>query len=136
MGRLGGPSPLKTYSTPMNAIAGPVDRRTFVGLTRFRFSRSLSRRKPLILNGEMSEWLKEHAWKLISLARADTHEIASTHFRSTTSRNNDLLQRVPLNDGVAPGFRGVCDTVLTQNSVTVSAIRTDVRLQQSQRTPN
>ena len=25
----------------------------------------LTARKVLILNGEMSEWLKEHAWKLI-----------------------------------------------------------------------
>jgi hypothetical protein len=67
------------------------------------------------LNGEMSEWLKEHAWKLNPLARADAHQIPPTHFRSTTSRNNDLLQRVPVNNGVVPGFRGVCDTVLTQN---------------------
>jgi hypothetical protein len=66
-------------------------------------------------DGEMSEWLKEHAWKSISAARADPHRNPPTHFRSTTSRNNDLLQRVPVNDGVAPGFRGVCDTVLTQS---------------------
>ena len=25
-------------------------------------------------NGEMSEWFKEHAWKLIPLARADAHQ--------------------------------------------------------------
>ena len=62
----------------------------------------------------MSEWSIEHAWKLIPLARADAHRNPPTHSRSTTSRNNDLLQRVPVNDGVAPGFRGVCDTVLTQ----------------------
>src|SRR6185312_1252281 len=72
-------------------------------------------RKSLILNGEMSEWLKEHAWKSTPPARADAHQIPPRHFRSTTSRNNDLLQRVLVNDGVAPGFRGVCDTVLTQN---------------------
>ena len=30
-------------------------------------------RKSLILNGEMSEWSIEHAWKLIPLARADAH---------------------------------------------------------------
>ena len=58
--------------------------------------------------------LKKHAWKLLPLARADAHQILPTHFRSTTSRNNGLRQRVPVNDGVAPGFRGVCDTVLTQ----------------------
>ena len=66
----------------------------------------LAVRKCLILNGEMSEWLKEHAWKLNLLARADAHSILPMHSRSTTSRNNDLLQRFPVNDGVAPGFRG------------------------------
>src|SRR6476660_8656787 len=75
----------------------------------------------------MSEWLKEHAWKLNPLARADAHQIAPTLSRSTTSRNNDLLQRVPVNDGVAPGFRGVCDTVLTQNPNALRAMRSGVR---------
>jgi hypothetical protein len=65
-------------------------------------------------DGEMSEWLKEHAWKLTPAGRADAHQIPPTHSRSTTSRNNDVHQRVPVNDRVAPGFRGVCDTVLTQ----------------------
>ena len=73
----------------------------------------------------MSEWLKEHAWKLILLAHADAHEIAPTHFRSTTSPNNDLLQHVPVSDGVAPGFRGVCDTVLTQCRWSVALTNTD-----------
>ena len=63
-------------------------------------------RNSLILSGEMSEWSIEHAWKLTPAARADAHEIPPTHSRSTTSRNNDLLQRVPVSDGVAPGFRG------------------------------
>ena len=52
-------------------------------------------RKSLILNGEMSEWLKEHAWKLIPLARADAHRNPPTHSRSTTSRNNDVHQTCP-----------------------------------------
>ena len=57
-------------------------------------------RKSLILNGEMSEWSIEHAWKLIPLARADAHQNPPTHFRSTTSRNIDMRRRVPVNDGV------------------------------------
>ena len=69
--------------------------------------------------------MKEHAWKLLPLARADAHRIPPTQFRSTTSRNNDLLQRVPVNDGVCPGFRGVCDTVLTQNAFPVIEIAAD-----------
>ena len=62
----------------------------------------------------MSEWLKEHAWKLMPLARADAHQSPPTHFRSTTSRNIDTRLRVPVTEGVCLGFRGACDTVLTQ----------------------
>src|SRR6185295_5370187 len=58
--------------------------------------------------------LKEHAWKLTPLARADSYQIPPTHFRSTTSRNIDTRRRAPVNDSVCPGFEGVCDTVLTQ----------------------
>jgi hypothetical protein len=78
-------------------------------------------RKPLILNGEMSEWLKEHAWKSTSAARADAHQDPPTQFRSTTSRNNDVRRRVLVNHGVCPGFRGVCDTVLTQKPIEITA---------------
>ena len=73
----------------------------------------------------MSEWLKEHAWKLIPFTRADAHQIPPTHFRSTTSRNNDVLQRVHVNRGVCPGFRGVCDTVLTQSRFLFKRRHTD-----------
>src|SRR5688500_5584996 len=62
----------------------------------------------------MSEWLKEHAWKLIPLARAEAHRNALTQFPPTTSRNNDVHRSVPVNHGVCLGFRGVSDTVLTQ----------------------
>src|SRR5690348_16109964 len=75
----------------------------------------------------MSEWLKEHAWKLTPAARADARRNPPTHLRSATSRNNDVHARIPLNAGVDPGFRGVCDTVLTQNSNALRAIRIDVR---------
>ena len=37
-----------------------------------------------------------HAWKSDLFTRADAHQIPPTHFRSTTSRNNDLLQCVPV----------------------------------------
>jgi hypothetical protein len=57
-------------------------------------------RKSLILNGEMSEWLKEHAWKLIPFARADAHRNALTHFPPTSSCNNDVLPWIPVNHGV------------------------------------
>ena len=74
-------------------------------------------RNSLILNGEMSEWSIEHAWKLNPPARADAHQIPPTHFRSTTSRNNNVHRSVPLNHRVCPGFQGVCDTVLTQGVI-------------------
>ena len=66
------------------------------------------------LNGEMAEWLKAHAWKLNLHARADAYQIPPTQFRFNDFRNIDVRRRVPVNDDVAPGFRGVCDTVLTQ----------------------
>ena len=79
------------------------------------------------MTGEMSEWLKEHAWKLIPLARADAHQNPPTHSRATTSRNNDVHPSVPVNHGVCPEFQGACDTVLTQNALSVSEIPSDVR---------
>ena len=48
----------------------------------------------------LAAWLKEHAWKLIPLARADAHQNPPTHSRSTTSRNIDMRRRVPVDDGV------------------------------------
>jgi hypothetical protein len=70
--------------------------------------------------GEMSEWLKEHAWKSTSVARADAHQIPPTHFPINNFRNTNLLQHVPVTDVLHQGFRGVCDTVLTQNGFAVT----------------
>ena len=50
-------------------------------------------------DGEMSEWFKEHAWKAMPAARADAHQHPPTQFPLTTSRNNDVLRRVPVNHG-------------------------------------
>ena len=47
--------------------------------------------------------------------RVDAHQIPPTQFRSTTFRNIDVRRRVLVNDRVNPGFRRVCDTVLTQS---------------------
>jgi hypothetical protein len=69
--------------------------------------------------------MKEHAWKLTPAARADTYQIPPTQFRSTTSRNNDLSRSVAVNDGADPGFRGACDTVLTQFLDSVTPTMTD-----------
>lgn len=62
----------------------------------------------------MSEWLKEHAWKSNPAARADAYEIPPRHFRINDFRNSDARRHVLVNQGVHPGFQGVCDTVLTQ----------------------
>jgi len=32
----------------------------------------------LILNGEMSEWLKEHAWKATRVSRIEQHQDTAT----------------------------------------------------------
>src|SRR5262245_24781994 len=65
--------------------------------------------------GEMSEWLKEHAWKSTPPARADALQNAPTHLRINDFRNCDTRRRVPVNHCVDRGFRGVCDPVVTQN---------------------
>jgi hypothetical protein len=44
----------------------------------------------------MSEWLKEHAWKLMQSA----HLSGINATTSTTSRNSDLLVSAPANGGV------------------------------------
>ena len=72
-------------------------------------------RKSLILNGEMSEWSIEHAWKSDRFTRADARQDPPTQFRINDFRNIDALRRVLVNHGVDRGFEGVCDTVLTQN---------------------
>jgi hypothetical protein len=51
-------------------------------------------------DGEMSERLKEHAWKAISSARSDAHQHAPTQFQSTTSRNNDVHRSGPVTHDV------------------------------------
>src|SRR5262245_16383807 len=73
----------------------------------------------------MSEWSIEHAWKSTLPARADAHQIPPTHFRSTSSRNNDVARRLPVNHDVCPGLRGVCDTVLTQHRCAVTPMSTE-----------
>jgi hypothetical protein len=60
----------------------------------------LTARKSLILNGEMSEWLKEHAWKSTRAARADAHQILPTHFRFNDFCNIDVRRSVPVNPGI------------------------------------
>ena len=84
----------------------------------------------------MSEWLKEHAWKLTPAARADAHHIPPTHVGSISSHYNDLLRDAPASDDVHRGFLGVCDTVLTQFSLrlpTTAAYAYHVTLIQTRR---
>jgi hypothetical protein len=50
------------------------DRETLEGLTQFGVSPVESQLQVIdSKDGEMSEWLKAHAWKLIPAARADAH---------------------------------------------------------------
>src|SRR5262245_37304638 len=68
----------------------------------------------------MAEWSIAHAWKSDRFTRTDASQDPPTHVRSISSRYNEVLRDAPVSDSVHPGFRGVCDTVLTQNAVTVS----------------
>ena len=73
----------------------------------------------------MAEWLNAHAWKLIPVALSNAHRHAPTHSPSTTSRNNDVHQSVPVKHRVRPGFQGVSDTVLTQCRCSLKAKHTE-----------
>jgi len=79
------------------------------------------------LETEMSEWLKEHAWKSTLSARADAHQIVRTHFPINNFRCNNLRRYVPVNDALHQGFRGVCDTVLTQRRTLVKRTLMDAQ---------
>ena len=59
----------------------------------------------MILNGEMSEWSIEHAWKLIP-PRVLTHTKSTNAFPINDFRNNDLHRRVLVNTVVHRGFGG------------------------------
>jgi len=63
-------------------------------------------RNSLILNGEMSEWSIEHAWKSTPLARADAHEISPTQFQINDFRNINTRRRFLVNHRVDRGFEG------------------------------
>ena len=52
-------------------------------------------RKSLILNGEMSEWLKEHAWKANPATLTERHQDIRRAFNSTTCRREMLLDVKP-----------------------------------------
>jgi hypothetical protein len=49
---------------------------------------SVAARKSLILNGEMSEWLKEHAWKANPDRLTERYRGFACHNRSTRSADN------------------------------------------------
>jgi len=66
------------------------------------------------LETEMSEWLKEHAWKSDRFTLTDPQQNPPTHGRSISSRYNEVLRDAAVSDDVHRGVRGVCDTVLTQ----------------------
>src|SRR5690348_15783868 len=72
----------------------------------------------------MAEWSIAHAWKSTLSSRADAHQILPTHFPINGFRNIDVRRCLPVNDGVQPGFRGVCDTVLTQKRADGSYLTT------------
>jgi len=50
----------------------------------------------------------------IDSARADAQQNPPTHLRINDFRNIDTRRRVLVNHRVDQGFKGVCDTVLTQ----------------------
>ena len=60
-------------------------------------------RKSLILNGEMSEWSIEHAWKALRWNSVETYRITFFAVVSTTSLLGGLSPCLPVSDGVCRG---------------------------------
>ena len=73
----------------------------------------------------MSEWSIEHAWKSDLFTPTDAQQNPPTHVRSISSRYNEVLRDAPVKDDIHRGFRGVCDTVLTQFHRTLKQAITD-----------
>ena len=63
-------------------------------------------RNLLILNGEMSEWSIEHAWKLMPVAPSDAHRHAPTYSLATTSATSMCLRVSPQVTVLDRGLRG------------------------------
>src|SRR5215471_3370373 len=82
--------------------------KSICGTARFEggFCATLFRtaRNSLILSGEMSEWLKEHAWKSKRLTGIKPFRRLSTHTRSATSRSKSLTRCAPVSRDVSRGF--------------------------------
>jgi len=62
-----------------------------------------------------------HAWKADLFTRADAHQNPPTEVPSISSSYNEVLRDAPVSDDVHRVFRGVCDTVLTQNEFALRA---------------
>ena len=65
----------------------------------------LAARTSLILNGEMSEWLKEHAWKAKLARNAEEYAEPSTRTPSTNSPLGDIPQCDPVTVHILGGFQ-------------------------------
>src|SRR5262245_59188369 len=62
--------------------------------------------KHLILNGEMSEWLREHAWKTKRTSATEPLQSVSTHTRSATSPSRTITPCASVNLDVLRGSEG------------------------------
>jgi hypothetical protein len=60
------------------------DRATLEDLSQSEDLGPTQDRKLLILNGEMSEWLKEHAWKALRCNNVETYRVTFSAVVSTT----------------------------------------------------
>jgi hypothetical protein len=54
----------------------------------------------LTLNGEMSEWLKEHAWKAISASGTERHQDTSLRIRFNELRLENARRCDAVNSGI------------------------------------
>ena len=82
------------------------DRGTLEDLSQSGKSSSLRVGKLLILNGEMSEWLIEHAWKTTPASRIEWYQNISLHKRFNDFPPQNASRCEPVNVAVCQRFRG------------------------------
>ena len=75
-------------------------------LTQLASFRLLWARKWLIRKGEMSEWLKEHAWKANSPSNTEQRRDTLSHSHSASYPSRTITQCASVNLHVDRGFEG------------------------------
>ena len=100
-------SRLRASRCPRLILNEPIsDRETLEDVSQSAGSRLARNRKSLSLNGEMSEWLKEHAWKTNPATLTERHKNTSSRSRFNDFPPQNASRCEPVNLGISRRFQG------------------------------